>query len=103
MAGNIKHNTRSSHNENEIKLISWAVQTTAAYLPWRTDCTIQAIAATRLLAKHAIASDFYTGVKNDDASLISAHAWLMCMSTYVTGYAATHFTPILRPANQQAM
>lgn len=97
------HSSRYSHHMNEIKLISWAVQTSAAYLPWRTDCTVQAIAAKRLLAKQAITSDFYVGVKNDEANPFSAHAWLMCGSTYVTGYAATEFTPILRPASQQAI
>lgn len=104
----LQHNSPSyssqyKHHNNEIKLISWAVQTAAAYLPWRTDCTIQTIAAKRLLAKHAIASDFYVGVKNDEASPFSAHAWLMCGSIYVTGYVAEPFTPILgQPPQQQA-
>lgn len=96
------YSSQYSHHKNEIKLISWAVQTAAAYLPWRTDCTVQAIAAKRLLAKRAIASDFYVGVKNDEASPFSAHAWLMCESTYVTGYAATQFTSILEPTAQHA-
>ena len=95
------HSSQYKHHKNEIKLISWAVQTAAAYLPWRTDCTVQAIAAKRLLAKHAIASDFYVGVKNDETSPFSAHAWLMCGSIYVTGYVAEQFTPILGQSPQK--
>ena len=77
--------------------ISWMLPTISQRLPWRSDCTIQSIAAHTLLARRNINSDFYVGVRKDEQNGLLAHSWLTCQGVYVTGYSEQKFSPILQP------
>jgi hypothetical protein len=70
------------------KRLSWAVQKTARYTPFKSNCMVQALAAKRMCKKRGLATTLYIGVGRDRGSSQpqkSNHAWLRSGSFIVTG------------------
>ena len=64
----------------------------ARYTPWQSLCLVQVLVVQRLLAQQHIPGQFYLGVRrgsevNADPVGLSAHAWLQCGDTIVSGAA----------------
>ena len=76
-----------------VSRISYAIPRVAPWLPWRSDCLVQAIAARRWLAGLGIASTLHMGVRKDEQSL-GAHAWLSVGDTVVTGLPIDAYVPL---------
>lgn len=55
-------------------------------LPWRADCLVQALAARRWLAGHAVPSRIRLGSRKGAADRFEAHAWLTVGDRVVTGW-----------------
>ncbi len=72
---------------NELRRISFAISAAAAYVPWRSDCFPQSIAARKLLDRRGYASTIHLGVERVGAADLAGHAWLTCGDTAVTGGA----------------
>lgn len=83
-----KYNTETPEDlmtdESYIALISLSVSRAQKATPWRYKCLEQAMTAKKLLNKRRIPSTIYFGVNKKDGKM-TAHAWLRCGSTYVTG------------------
>lgn len=81
---------------DETLQVEKAVRRAVRYLPWRTKCFAQAIAAKRLLQKKKIPSTIYLGVAKRGEDKMIAHAWLRSGNRIVTGKEeVSKFTPIL--------
>ena len=65
--------------------VSYAVSAAAKYVPFRSDCFPQCLAARTLLARHGLDSVIHLGVAREGAADLDAHAWLTCGDTVVTG------------------
>jgi hypothetical protein len=68
--------------------VGWAVRTAAPWMPFRSLCLQQAIAARAMLARRGIGSVLHLGVgdKGGSGSTLIAHAWLDAGGLPVTGY-----------------
>lgn len=78
-----------------VLLIRHAVQSASAYTPWTSNCLAQALAAHRMLHWRGLASQLYIGVAKPAAQPFTAHAWLRCGETFVTGETGwQQFTPL---------
>lgn len=66
--------------------IGWAVAAVAPWMPFRTLCLQQAIAARTMLARRGIASVLHLGIDRSDPTRLEAHAWLHAGGIAVTGY-----------------
>jgi hypothetical protein len=62
--------------------VRWAIERTAAALPWKPVCMPQAVAAKFMLRRRGIASTLFMGL---DPLTYDAHAWLRVGSDIVTG------------------
>jgi hypothetical protein len=62
-----------------------AVASAAARVPWRSDCLLQAMAASAMLANRSISSHVCIGVRRTPAGTMEAHAWLVANGGIVTG------------------
>jgi hypothetical protein len=65
--------------------IGSAVRVAANYVPWRSDCFPQTIAARMLLRRHDFASTIHIGVERVGDDELAGHAWLTCGETVVIG------------------
>ena len=65
--------------------VSWAIRVTAQFVPWRSNCLVQAIAARRWLANIGIHSDLRIGAPKDTRIPFEAHAWLVHEGKTLTG------------------
>jgi len=63
---------------------SWAVSAVSRYVPSAT-CLAQALTLQALLSQEGIHSDLALGVARDDATGITAHAWLEIDGTVIIG------------------
>jgi Transglutaminase-like superfamily len=54
-------------------------------VPWRADCLIQSIAASRWLKRHGIVPDFHLGVTSGEGGAFMAHAWVELDGVVLTG------------------
>ena len=66
--------------------IRWAVGAVAPWLPFRTLCLQQAIAARAMLERRGIDSVLHLGVRDPTGTALEAHAWLDAGGLNVTGY-----------------
>lgn len=66
--------------------IRWAVTAVAPWLPFRSLCLQQAIAARTMLARRGIGSVLHMGVDRSKPAGLEAHAWLDAGDMPVTGY-----------------
>lgn len=68
--------------------IGWAIQVFARRAPWARHCLAQALAAHWMTWRRAIPGTVYLGVASDPEKPFTAHAWLRCGTTWVTGGGA---------------
>ena len=68
------------------KEIGWAVRASAPWMPFRSVCLQQAMAAHAMLRRRGIPSVMHFGAGKSDAKPIDAHAWLDAAGVKVTGY-----------------
>jgi hypothetical protein len=75
---------------------AWAVNVVATKTTSGGTCLAQALAGSSMLGRRGIASTIHLGVaKIPDSEKLSAHAWLRCGDTLVTGSAGSKaFTPV---------
>ena len=89
---------RSPLAKVDMQRLSWAIAVAAKYVPWRSSCLIQAIAADRWLRRHQLRPDFYLGVAKDEHDAFAAHAWLRYGDLIVTGGRSAQFSILMDPA-----
>lgn len=77
--------------------VAFIVPRVGAWLPWRSDCLIQALAAQRWLAGHAIGSDICIGVRKPADDEFGAHAWLKVGDLVVTGGDISTYAALIEP------
>jgi hypothetical protein len=65
--------------------IGRAITSAAARVPWRSDCLLQAMAASAMLRKRNLASHVCIGVRRGPSGALEAHAWLVTKGGIVTG------------------
>lgn len=68
------------------KAVGWAVRTAAPWMPFRSVCLQQAMAAHAMLKRRGIASAMHFGAGKSAEKPIDAHAWLDAAGVKVTGY-----------------
>ncbi|MGP6089483.1 lasso peptide biosynthesis B2 protein [Antarctobacter jejuensis] len=64
---------------------TWAIAVAARFVPWRSDCLVQALAARAMLAAHGVDSRLVIGVPRQMGDRFEAHAWLLSHGVTVTG------------------
>ena len=72
--------------EASVFAVRWAIGAVAPWLPFRTQCLQQAIAARAMLARRGIGSILHLGVGDPTGAKLVAHAWLDAGRLQVTGY-----------------
>jgi hypothetical protein len=65
--------------------IGRAIASAAARVPWRSDCLLQAMAASAMLRKRNLPSHVCIGVRRGANGALEAHAWLVTNGGIVTG------------------
>ena len=79
-----------------------AVAAAARWVPWRSDCLVQALAAGLWLSRLGVASELRLGARAGPTipgERFGAHAWLVAGGrTVVGGPEAAAFTPFAPPA-----
>lgn len=68
------------------RAVGWAVRSSAPYMPFRSVCLQQAMAAHAMLRRRGIASVMHFGAGKSDEKPIDTHAWLDAAGVKVTGY-----------------
>ncbi|MEM8724115.1 MAG: lasso peptide biosynthesis B2 protein [Pseudomonadota bacterium] len=94
----IEHAGRSdpiSLDERLLHRVGFIITFTARYVPWRSDCLPQAIAAQHWLSMEGIASEIRIGVERPEGGDFGAHAWLVHEETIVTGGEIAHFSVLM--------
>ena len=81
----------------DVESVSWAIALAARFVPWRSDCLIQVMAADRWLRRHGLCPDFHLGVAKDVDGGLKAHAWLRYGGLTVTGGRYDEFAPLIEP------
>ncbi len=76
----------SAGEEAGVFAVRWAIGAVAPWLPFRTQCLQQAIAARAMLARRGIGSILHLGVGDPTGAKLVAHAWLDAGRLQVTGY-----------------
>lgn len=76
----------SRTDEEMVLAISWSVGAVVPWMPFRTLCLQQAIAARAMLARRGIGSVLHLGVQGLTGAKLEAHAWLDAGGLAVTGY-----------------
>jgi len=76
----------SSAQADRIFAIRWAIGVVAPWMPFRTLCLQQAIAARTMLARRGINSVLHLGVRDPTDTALETHAWLDVGGLNVTGY-----------------
>jgi hypothetical protein len=69
-----------------VREISWAVRRSAPFMPFRSVCLQQAMAAHAMLRRRGIASVMHFGAGRGETKPLDAHAWLDVSGMKVTGY-----------------
>lgn len=58
----------------------------ARWVPWRSKCLDQALAAQRMLNRRGFSTTLYLGMARDESDAWVAHAWVRCGKAWVVGY-----------------
>jgi hypothetical protein len=66
-------------------VIARAITSAAARVPWRSDCLLQAMAASAMLRKRNLPGHVCIGVRRGAGGALEAHAWLVSGDYVVTG------------------
>lgn len=69
----------------DLRKVYWAVTTASRYGWWNCLCLTQALAAKAMLRRRGLRSTMYLGLTRPGDSTFSAHAWLRCGQSIVTG------------------
>lgn len=77
----ICHDRPSSTPERVKRAIEIAVRN----VPWKAECLVQAIAASRMLRRRKMAGTVYFGLAKNRQQGFEAHAWLQSGKVIVTG------------------
>lgn len=80
-----------------VERVAFAIPRVAARLPWRADCLVQALAASRWLDRLGIPTTLTLGVRKDMPTDFEAHAWLTANNHIVTGGDISGHVPLTRP------
>ncbi|MCD6046681.1 MAG: hypothetical protein K0S08_328 [Gammaproteobacteria bacterium] len=72
----------------ELKNISRSIKFVAKFLPWKSKCLDQALAAQHMLARRQLANTLYLGMIKNEQKAWLAHAWVRCGNDWVIGYQA---------------
>jgi len=93
----LKASNRNHSQDADAWLIrtSWALQTSAAILPFRTDCMVRAIAADRLLRQNALQPEFHLQAGKDPKGIFGAHIWVSCRGIAIGSEPDATFTTLL--------
>lgn len=75
--------------------VAWAIAVAGARVPWRADCLIRAMAASRWLRRQGHSPQVFLGVALAGQGAFGAHAWVRCGDIVVTGGDGRSFAPIL--------
>jgi len=67
----------------------------ARFVPWRSDCVVQAIGARRWLAAYGLSSTIHVGFDRSEESIFEAHAWLVYDGAVVTGGEIERFRSLM--------
>jgi Transglutaminase-like superfamily len=84
----------------DLRLVAWSIRAVSRRVPWRSDCLLQAMAATAWLRKAGYAPEFYLGVRSGASGDIEAHAWLTVDGRVLVGGSGpdlSAFRTILAP------
>jgi hypothetical protein len=76
-----------------IARVTWAIPRAAKFVPWRSDCLVQAQAGHNWLSRQNIQSTFELGARKLPNGKMDAHAWLICEGEIVTGGDISTFVP----------
>lgn len=76
----------SAAEERIVLAVRWAIGAVAPWMPFRTLCLQQAIAARAMLERRGIGSVLHLGVGDPTGTKLEAHAWLDAGGLKVTGY-----------------
>ena len=80
-----------------IERLSWAIRIASRYVPWRSDCLVQAMAADRWMRQHALITEFYLVVAKEPPNSLTAHAWLRYGDFTLTGGNSAKFSILIKP------
>lgn len=85
-----------------VDVVSRVIPQVACWVPWRSDCLVQALAGQRWLASTGIASQIEIGVASEVAEGFASHAWLRSGGQVVIGGAVSRYAVILGADDQSA-
>jgi Transglutaminase-like superfamily len=71
--------------------VAAAIETAAGHVPWRSDCLIQAMAATDWLKRLGFEPRLKIGMKRSEAGEMLAHAWLELDGEVIVGGRGQNF------------
>ena len=91
---------KSASARIEMARLSWAIAAAAQRVPWRSDCLVQVIAASRWMRRYHLRPDFYLGVSIPEDGVLAAHAWLRYGDLTVTGGSHSGFAALIEPATK---
>jgi hypothetical protein len=87
---------------DNLDAISWALSVGARRVPWRADCLVAALAATRWLRRMGMCPEAFVGVAKTAEGAFIAHAWVRCAHRTIVGAGAAEFVAIVGPDASQA-
>jgi Transglutaminase-like superfamily len=97
LPGAVNSSPLSQAQDELVERVAFAIPRVSRFVPWRSDCLVQALAARRWLASHAIGSQLCIGVRKPGGKLLDAHAWLKVRGALVTGGDISGYTPVFAP------
>ncbi len=78
-----------------LQRVAFVMPRVARFMPFRSDCLIQATGAQGWLARHGVQSRIVIGVKRPEDGTLAAHAWLEQDGTIITGGDVSQYTVLL--------
>lgn len=96
-SASLPHEPISRSTAIDVERLSWAITLAARYVPWRSKCLTQVMAADHWLRQHDLCADFHLGVAKDKQGGLRAHAWLRYGNLTVTGGRYDEFVPLIEP------
>ena len=84
--------------------VGTAINRASRYVPWRSDCLVQALAAQTWLKRNGVPATLHLGaLRTAERECPNTHAWLMCGETVITGGDVAAFSPFVPIPNRAAM
>lgn len=94
----LRHKRMNCRTAIDVERLSWAIALAARYVPWRSDCLIQVMAADRWMRRNGLCTHFHLGVAKDAHGALRAHAWLCYGDFTVTGGKYDEYFPLIEPS-----